>query len=66
MGLIRDFFTGRLHVYYGLIFLFALSILEIVYDHDFMWLFVLVIATGILVDLYVHRYSHLPFPRHNP
>jgi hypothetical protein len=62
MGLFHDFFTGKLHVYYGLVFLFGLSVWQIL-QCQFLWLFVLVICSGILVDLYIHDYKHLPTRR---
>jgi hypothetical protein len=61
MGLFRDFFRGKLHVYYGLILLWVVGIWQVL-QSDFLWLLVVIVCTGCLVDLYIHRYEHLPPP----
>ena len=50
-----------MHDYYGLIIMFGLGVWQVLHG-DYLWLVVVIISTGIFVDLWAHNFKHLPKP----
>lgn len=54
----HDFLTGNTHVLYGIIAVIVLMIIMMLTHECFIGVIILMILSALLVDLYVHGYTH--------
>ena len=56
------FFTGRAHDYYGLLAIIVVALILYAWpplrDHPFIYWVIVVLASGVFVDLWAHKWRH--------